>query len=603
MGLAQLGERLLRPHLGPTESMGLSPTGDLLATGGRDHAVALWGNHGAAMGQLRWRQNEAHRDWVCALGWTGRLLISGSLDGTVGLWDPDVGQKLQELEGLEGPPRAVGGHGRAVLAVSASGSVAAWEGAELRSLVTLRGPAQGALPPPGRGRAMAAVTDPEGHTHLWEPLQPPRPRPLGSAGPGALGVIVGEGPGLAPPPGAGPAPQSPAPNHVIVTATRGGAIRMTPLPPPDEPLPLPWDPRSRFEEELVGGCGRVTSLAWSPCGSHVIVGGAKGSLSLWGEGRLLSQAKVSPLPISALGFVAPHELLVASGRQVELWAVGQEQDAYRLRPVSPLAELGVPVLWMVRALAPPPGPPALLLLGDGQVWGYRGGEGLRPLRVLPEEPLPHPLPHLLHQPPDTWVPPDPSVTSPEAWVPPSPYRLPAPPLEPQPLPDGSILVWGGASDPQLRRLVPMEGGLWRSLAPALPPSPLPTHGPTRWFSGARLVPGVGLFLARSDGTLWVCTGRGDPWVRRRVSGSPLTSLQLLGPGLVTTSQEGLARLWDPRGGPPEAHYRCAGPITCCAVHPGSAPGSAPHLALGDAWGHTYMLRWDTPTAACHAHSK
>ncbi|XP_048788958.1 uncharacterized protein LOC125687748, partial [Lagopus muta] len=117
------GGHLLYPHLGPTAALSFCPTETQLATGGRDRAVAVWGASGAAMGQQLRRWENAHKEWVCAVGWAGGLLLSGSADGTLLLWDVAVGQRLRELVGLQGPPCAVGGHGRWLLAVGRYGSL------------------------------------------------------------------------------------------------------------------------------------------------------------------------------------------------------------------------------------------------------------------------------------------------------------------------------------------------------------------------------------------------------------------------------------------------------------------------------------------------
>ncbi|XP_053909060.1 telomerase protein component 1-like isoform X2 [Cuculus canorus] len=179
----------IRPHLGPTECVGLSPTGAALATGGADGAVAVWGVGDAVGLKRRWLR--AHSDGVCAVGWTGDLLVSGGSGGSLSLWAVVSGQRLRTLEGLRGAPSALGGEGRWVLAVSRDGSLAAWEGAELVGHVGGRGQSRGDIAPPGRRQPLVAVVGPDELTHLWEPLKEPRPITLCSAG-GAevVGVAV-----------------------------------------------------------------------------------------------------------------------------------------------------------------------------------------------------------------------------------------------------------------------------------------------------------------------------------------------------------------------------------------------------------------------------
>ncbi|XP_042748350.1 telomerase protein component 1-like [Lagopus leucura] len=168
------GGHLLYPHLGPTAALSFCPTETRLATGGRDRAVAVWGASGAAMGQQLQRWENAHREWVCAVGWAGGLLLSGSADGTLLLWDVAVGQRLRELVGLQGPPCAVGGHGRWLLAVGRCGSLWVWSRCgrpQSRHRCHPGCPTSASIAPRGAPRAAVAVSGSDGSTGVWHPTE------------------------------------------------------------------------------------------------------------------------------------------------------------------------------------------------------------------------------------------------------------------------------------------------------------------------------------------------------------------------------------------------------------------------------------------------
>ncbi|XP_069735232.1 telomerase protein component 1 isoform X3 [Phaenicophaeus curvirostris] len=444
--------RWLRPHLGPTECVGLSPTGAALGTAGDHSALAVWGV-GAAVG-LRRRWPQAHSEGVSAVGWAGALLVSGGSGGAVCVWDPESGQRVRRLESPGGAAAALGGDARWVLSVSRDGSVSAWEGAELVSHVGGRGAAGGAIAPPGRRHPLMAVVGPDERTRLWEPLKEPLPTALCSfGGAEAVGVAVGAGPAIGHAPsievnGAlshapsiedygerGHAPsiqvygeRGHAPSiqvygerghapSIQVYGERGhapsievnGASGHAPSGSGHAPLvavaaaadgtvrvielPPPESPPA--PDQGAWRRGPVTSLAWSPAGGHVVSGAAGGALSLWGRAGLEAEAKVAAPPISALLFRTPHEILVAAGRRLELW----ELRGGRLVPGGALGRLPCPVLQALLPAAPPeppPGPPrpVLLLTAGGQLWGLQERR-LRPLRILRREPLPPSVSFLL----------------------------------------------------------------------------------------------------------------------------------------------------------------------------------------------------------------
>jgi small GTP-binding protein len=126
-------------HPGPALSVGWSPDGARLLSGGEDGTVRLWeAASGRELAVL-----EGHKDWVRSVGWSpdGARLLSGGEDGTVRLWEAASGRELAVLEGHKWSVWSVGWSpdGARLLSGGADGTVRLWEAASGRELAVLEG--------------------------------------------------------------------------------------------------------------------------------------------------------------------------------------------------------------------------------------------------------------------------------------------------------------------------------------------------------------------------------------------------------------------------------------------------------------------------------
>lgn len=287
-------------HGAPVNSLALSPDGSLVASGGEDGVVLVFGTKGLDAPVARMKDHRAGVTQV-AFSPDGQRLMSASSDRTLRVWEAERWSGLDEpFEGHKDVVHAAAfsADGLRIVSVGADDTVRVWDGgAETpeRQRSVLRSLVPSALSTDGQ-RAVTAAGDDGAALQWWD---------------AATGAATG-GPAAA---HAGPvlALAFSADGTRAVSAGEDGSLRV-------------WDARTGTPLGAAwrGHAGAVRCVAFSPDGQRVVSGGDDRNLRLWDAAT--GAADGAPLTghagaVRSAGFSPDGRWIVSGGTDdhVRLW--------------------------------------------------------------------------------------------------------------------------------------------------------------------------------------------------------------------------------------------------------------------------------------------
>ncbi|MFF3559728.1 AAA family ATPase [Streptomyces sp. NPDC002574] len=311
------------------QSVAYRPDGRVLAAGGSDGKVKLWGSSGSAVSKPLGPGFSTSGGTVYSLAFSpsGRLLAVGDLHSTVRLWNvADASRPSLVGRPLVGSYGAVfsvafSPDGRTLAAAEGDGTVRLWDVRDPARPEPLR-PLPGGHPgsafsvrfsPGGRTLASAGL---DGTIRLWDVADPSRARPLGSPLPGPKSPVY-------------TVAFSPD-GRILAGAGDDGDIRLWNLADPAHPTPL--------GSPLTGPVGAVWSVVFSPDGHTLASGGTDDTVRLW---NLADPAHPTPLgsPLTGLNGVVWTVAFSPDGRTL-IGASGDDTIRVWPDPTGPGPLLG-----------------------------------------------------------------------------------------------------------------------------------------------------------------------------------------------------------------------------------------------------------------------
>ena len=292
---------VLEGHKGMVLSVGWSPDGARLLSGGDDGTLRLW--EAASGRELAVLVGHKGQVWCVAWSPYGARLLSGGDDGTLRLWEVANGRELAMLEGHKGRMWCVGWSpdGDRLLSGGADGTLRLWEVASGRELAVLVGHKEAVLSlawSPGGARLLSGGFD--GTLRLWEATSGRE-----------LAMLVGHK------------------GAVLSVAWSPEGARL--LSGGDDGTLRLWEAASGRElAVLEGHKGWVFSVAWSPDGARLLSGGEDGTLRLWevASGRELAVLEGHKGWVRSVGWSPDGARLLSGGADgtLRLWEVASGRE-------------------------------------------------------------------------------------------------------------------------------------------------------------------------------------------------------------------------------------------------------------------------------------
>ncbi|XP_066483000.1 telomerase protein component 1 isoform X2 [Tiliqua scincoides] len=529
---------VLRGHTAGVTCCAFSLDGCYLATGGKDRDLFLWDVRDPLRKtpSLLRTLPFCHQDWISSCAWVGPMLLSGSNDCTVCLWDPQTGKRLQEFLGHQSPVCGVTSEKNHVMSVDRDGMLVAWD---LQGVEKTR-----FLAHPGRANHCAvfcnlqekgfllAAAGSDGTVNLWKPSVMEQPRILL----GHCAAICG-------------AAVSPA-SSSFLTISEDNTVRVWAAPKVEGGV-----------EDLPPHHGAVTALAWSPDGELAVSGGETGDLIVWRASRPVGRAKVGSCCVSALAFTLPGTVLVASD-SISLWDITNKEHDGAVSLTQRKHLFKEKKNLVVCAGMPWPYGPIILVLSNAKFLVHQPGvETVKKARF-----------------------------SGVAWE----YQAYAS-FDISVSEDGILHVWSFMDAPNMVTIEVTDSGKLKAVE-QLSMNWAPRK-PSDYVTVARLVENKFLLGADSDGALWTRPKpkeedpvTADDWQWRKIHGAKITALHVLGDRIITASHDQDVKIWQRDTMKLLGQFRCRAPVS--SLQPCPRADSSLQLVVGDTLGNVYFLEWD-----------